>query len=113
VRSFLKLPAQAIEQVIKPMEAQQGAFDELKEESAAAAAELRASCPAQMPENPVALHAMVQAIEAVRPKLAAFYDTLKDEQKARFNAMGQQNAGPPEYLAAGRRPPGPPATNEQ
>jgi hypothetical protein len=53
------------------------------------------------------LHAMVQAIKAVRPKLGDFYDTLNDEQRARFNSMGQQNAGPPEYLAAGRRPPAP------
>jgi hypothetical protein len=66
----------AIEQTIKPMGAQQSAFDKLKDESAKAADELRASCPAQMAENPVArldatsdrVHAMVQAIEAVPPE---------------------------------------------
>jgi len=113
--SFLKLPVQAIEEIIKPMGAQQSAFDQLKEESAKAAGDLRASCPAQAAQSPVArldamsdrLHAMEQAIEAVRPKLGAFYASLNDEQKARFNAMGQQNAGPPANLAAGRRPPAP------
>jgi hypothetical protein len=109
--SFLKLPVQPIGQIVKPMGPQQGAFEQLEQESAKAAGELRASCPVQMAETPVArldamsdrLHAMVQAIDAVRPKLAAFYDSLSDEQKARFNAMGQQNAGPPANLTAGRR----------
>jgi hypothetical protein len=27
-------------------------------------------------------------MNAVRPKLQAFYDSLNDEQKARFNTMG-------------------------
>jgi hypothetical protein len=68
--------------------------------SANAAEELRVSCPTQIAENPVArldamsnrLHAMVQAIETLRPALRNFYASLGDEQKTRFNSMGQQNA---------------------
>jgi hypothetical protein len=92
------------------------ALDELKEESAKATDELRASCPTQTAENPVArldamsdrLHAMVQAIEAVRPKFAAFYASLNDEQKARFNAWANRTPGRPNTLppAAAPRPPG-------
>jgi hypothetical protein len=38
------------------------------------------------------LHAMVQAVETIRPALSGFYESLGDEQKAKFNALGQQNA---------------------
>jgi hypothetical protein len=34
------------------------------------------------------LTAMVEAMKTVRPKLADFYASLNDEQKARFNTMG-------------------------
>jgi aminopeptidase-like protein len=36
------------------------------------------------------LQALVQAVKTVRPTLGAFYASLGDEQKARFNNMGQQ-----------------------
>jgi LTXXQ motif family protein len=38
------------------------------------------------------LEAMVDAMNTIRPKLQAFYSSLRDEQKARFNTMGPQNA---------------------
>jgi hypothetical protein len=49
-----------------------------------------------VPQTPVArldavkkrLQAMVDAMNTVRPKLHAFYASLSDEQKARFNTMG-------------------------
>jgi hypothetical protein len=34
------------------------------------------------------LNAMENAIKTVRPALASFYDSLTDEQKARFNTLG-------------------------
>jgi len=37
----------------------------------------------------------VEAMNAVRPKLVAFYDSLTDEQKAKFNTMA-----PPQNTAA-------------
>jgi hypothetical protein len=32
---------------------------------------------------------MIQAVNIVRPALESFYASLSDEQKARFNVMGQ------------------------
>jgi hypothetical protein len=97
------LPVQRIEQVVQPDAQQQSAFDALKTASQDTAKELQAACPAQMPQTPVArldaiktrLTAMVEAMNSVRPKLVAFYDSLSDEQKAKFNTMG-----PPQNAAA-------------
>jgi hypothetical protein len=65
-----------------------------------AANQLQASCPAQMPQTPLdrfdavekRLEAMESAIKTVRPALASFYDSLNDEQKARFNTLGPPRA---------------------
>jgi LTXXQ motif family protein len=77
------------------------ALDDSEKVSAQTAEGSRGSCPARPPENPVArldamggrLQAMVHAAGELRPKLDALYASLNDEQKARFNAMGQQTAG--------------------
>jgi hypothetical protein len=34
------------------------------------------------------LKAMVEAMKIIRPRLEAFYASLNDEQKAKFNIMG-------------------------
>jgi hypothetical protein len=91
--SFAQLPVDRIERAIQPTSQQEAAFEKLKAASASAAASLEASCPAKTPETPVErvdavemrLNAMVQAAKDVRPALGAFYATLSDEQKARFN----------------------------
>ena len=108
--SFTKLPAQRIEEVVRPNEQQRTAFENLKQASAQAADELKTSCPAQTAATPVArldaasnrLQALVQAAKTVRPALAAFYASLDDEQKARFNNMGQQNTTRSENAAGSR-----------
>jgi hypothetical protein len=82
-----------IKRTLQPTAQQEPAFAALKAASAAAAASLDASCPATQPRTPVErldavqnrLEAMVQAARSVRPALAAFYTTLSDQQKARFN----------------------------
>jgi len=33
---------------------------------------------------------MLQAVQTLQPALADFYNSLSDDQKARFNTMGQQ-----------------------
>jgi hypothetical protein len=94
--SVAQLPVQRIEQVVTPTAQQQDAFADLKKASETAADQLKTSCPAQIPQDPVArldavkarLDAMVEAMNTVRPKLAAFYDSLNDDQKAKFNTMG-------------------------
>ncbi|MEA2809909.1 MAG: hypothetical protein QOJ17_4050, partial [Rhodospirillaceae bacterium] len=91
--SFAQPPMDRIERTIQPTSQQEAAFEKLKAASASAAASLQASCPAKTPQTPVErvdavemrLNAMVQAAKDVRPALGAFYATLSDEQKARFN----------------------------
>jgi hypothetical protein len=91
--SFAPLPVDRIERATQPTPQEEAAFEKLKAASANAAASLEASCPAKTPQTPVEridavemrLNAMVQAAKDVRPALGAFYATLSDEQKARFN----------------------------
>jgi LTXXQ motif family protein len=92
-QSFVQLPVDRIEQTIRPTEQQKAAFDALKSTSVSAASALQASCPATTPANPVdridavekRLDVMVRAAQSVGPALDAFYATLSDDQKARFN----------------------------
>ncbi|MDR3422925.1 MAG: Spy/CpxP family protein refolding chaperone [Xanthobacteraceae bacterium] len=96
-----QLPVQRIEQVVEPNAQQQEAFADLKKASGNAADQLKTSCPTQIPQSPVArldavktrLTAMVEAMNTVRPKLVAFYHSLSDEQKAKFNIMGPPQTG--------------------
>jgi hypothetical protein len=96
------LPIQRIEQVVQLTDQQQqDAFAALKQASRDTAAQLQASCPSRVPQTPVErldavktrLQAMVDAMNTIRPKLQAFYTSLSDDQKARFNTMSPpQNA---------------------
>jgi hypothetical protein len=97
--AFTQLPAQRVEQVVKPTQKQLDVFDRLKVASAQAANQLQESCPTQLPQTPLdrfdavskRLVAMLRAIDTVRPALADFYASLSDEQKARFNTLGPPN----------------------
>jgi hypothetical protein len=68
----------------------------LTKTSQTAAEQLQSSCPTEMPQTPVArldaiktrLQAMIAAMNTIKPKLAGFYDSLSDDQKAKFNTMG-------------------------
>ena len=59
---------------------------------------IKAACPSETPSTPPArlaaagkhLQAMLQAVDAIRPPLHDFYNSLSDNQKARFNTMGKQ-----------------------
>ncbi|HXW49370.1 MAG TPA: Spy/CpxP family protein refolding chaperone, partial [Xanthobacteraceae bacterium] len=81
---------------------------QLAQTSAKTADQLQGSCPSQVGETPTArldamnnrLNAMVQAVKSLRPALGAFYATLSDEQKAQFNAMGQQSTTLPEHATS-------------
>ena len=94
---FTQLPLQRIDRTIQPTQEQQHALDNLKTASSKAANELQASCPTEglhmrgdrLEAMNKRLHAMIEAVETVRPSLAAFYASLSDEQKARFNIIGQ------------------------
>jgi hypothetical protein len=92
---FTNVPTQEIKATVKPDEHQQAALDALDDASAKAASMLQATCPSQIPDTTEArldamskrLSATVTAMNEVRPALAGFYDSLSDEQKARFDTM--------------------------
>jgi hypothetical protein len=94
---FIDLPVQQIEEVVQPTVQQQSAFDDLKKKTQSADDQLKLSCQTAVANSPVArldtvearLSAMADAIKAVRPDLEKFYASLSDDQKARFNMMGQ------------------------
>ncbi len=96
-RDIAGLPINQIQQAIQPTEAQRAALDELAAASAKAARDIKDTCPTQIAVTaPARLAAMQQRIEAmisavgtVRPPLQRFYDLLNDQQKARLNALGQ------------------------
>jgi hypothetical protein len=101
------LPIQRIDQVAQPSgQQQQDAFADLKQASRDSASQLQASCPSQVPQTPVErldavktrLQAMVDVMQTIRLKLQAFYASLSDDQKARFNTMA-----PPQNASAARQ----------
>jgi hypothetical protein len=95
--SFSQLSVDRIEKTIRLNQQQRGAFDDLISASSKAASEMRTSCPSQMPPTimtrlgavDLRLVAMLQAVKTLHPALDNFYAALNDEQKARFNTMGQ------------------------
>jgi LTXXQ motif family protein len=96
-RDIAGLPIDQIQQAIQPSETQRTALDDLANASVKAAQFIKAACPAQISLTaPARLAAMQQRIEAmiaavgtVQPPLEKFYGLLNDEQKARLNALGQ------------------------
>jgi hypothetical protein len=104
-------PIERIEQTVAPMQAQQAALLELKSASAKAAEALHAACPIDGVASPLArldamekrLDAMLRAVDLVRPALESFYDSLRDEQKARFNAIGYASKAPQRETGAARQ----------
>jgi hypothetical protein len=98
-RDIAGLPIDQIQQAVQPSETQRAALDDLANASVKAAQLIKAACPVQISLTaPVRLAAMQQRIEAmiaavgtVQPPLEKFYGLLNDEQKARLNALGQQD----------------------
>ena len=94
--NFATPPVRRIEETIKPTEQQKSAFDELKKVSTTAAKDLEASCPAETAKTVTErldrvakrLDALANALAMVKPALSDFYNSLNDEQKARFNVIG-------------------------
>ena len=91
------LPIEKIADVIKPTDAQQAVFKTLQDATDKAVATLQAACPDEVPLTPPGrlaamekrLQAMVDAATTVKPALDSFYDSLSNEQKARFDRIGQ------------------------
>ena len=88
-------PIERISQVVQPTDAQRLLLDELKAESAKAIELLKGTCPNDLPSTPTGrlaamqarIETMLAAVKTVHPALDRFYQSLSDEQKARFNAI--------------------------
>jgi hypothetical protein len=88
-------PIERISEIVQPTDAQRPALDELRAANAQAIDILKAGCPNDLPSTPTGrlaamesrLQVMLQAVQTVRPALNRFYQSLNDEQKARFNAV--------------------------
>ena len=67
----------------------------LRNATAQALDQLKVACPTELPSTPTGrleamrqrLEAMVSAVRTMRPVIEKFYNSLNDEQKARFNAL--------------------------
>ena len=96
--SVMAWPTDQIDRVVHPNDAQRAKLDALQSAAAQAANDIKAACPTELPATPPdrlaaigkRLDAMLQGVNTVRPALAAFYDSLSDEQKAHFDGMGRQ-----------------------
>ena len=92
-------PIERIAQQVQPNQQQQGLLDQLKDANAKAVQAMQAACPGDLPATPtgrlaamrIRVSAMLQAVQTVRPALDAFYQSLSDEQKERFNALDESN----------------------
>ncbi len=91
------LPIEKIADVVKPTDAQQAEFKKLQDATDKAVATLQAACPDDTPLTPpgrlaameTRLQAMIDAADTVKPALESFYASLSNEQKARFDRIGQ------------------------
>ena len=96
-REIVGLPIDQIAAAVQPTDAQGANLDALGNASVDAAALIRTSCPSQVaataPGRLAAMQqrieAMVMAVDLVQPALDRFYGSLTDEQKARINALAE------------------------
>jgi LTXXQ motif family protein len=104
-------PIQQIADTIQPNQGQQVALNELKDATANAVNALQSGCPEELPSTPTgrlaAMHkrigTMLLALSLVQPPLQKFYESLSDEQKARFNVINA-DAEATGSARTGRRP---------
>jgi hypothetical protein len=96
--SVMAWPTEQIDHAVQPSDAQRAKLDALQAAAAKGADIIKAACPSETPSTPPArlaavgkhLQAMLQAVDEIRPPLHDFYNSLSDDQKARFNTMGKQ-----------------------
>ena len=97
---LVDLPIDRIDEVVRPTGDQEDALDRLSDATQKAVDALQAACPTSTPLTPVGrlgvieerVNAMLTAANAIQPALEAFYASLNNEQKARFNALDRDLA---------------------
>lgn len=96
-REIAGLPIDLIAQAIEPTEAQRTALDDLANASVTAAQKIKAACPTtvaltasgRLASMEQRIDAMISGVATVQPPLDKFYGLLNDEQKARLNAIAE------------------------
>jgi hypothetical protein len=96
-------PIDRIQELVSPDDHQRTLLDALAVASVKAAQTIKSGCPATVAFTPTGrlaamesrIEAMQQAVEEVRGPLDAFYGSLTEEQKAKFDAASQQTAPAP------------------
>jgi hypothetical protein len=99
-RGLVDLPIERIEDTVRPTDEQQPLLDRLADATKKAVEILQSACPDVIALTPVGrlaamekrLEAMIGAARELQPALEAFYASLSDEQKERFNRLGSQTA---------------------
>jgi LTXXQ motif family protein len=94
---LVNFPIERIREQVAPDQNQERLLDDLKAATAKAVDLLQAACPSDLPSTPPGrmaamrdrITAMLKAVQVVRPALDAFYQSLSDEQKERFNSLDQ------------------------
>jgi LTXXQ motif family protein len=89
-------PIASITRAVRPTPEQRALLDELKAAAAKAADVFKRSCedsyaltpPGRLRAMTNRVSATLEAVRTVRPALERFYQSLNDEQQARFNALG-------------------------
>jgi hypothetical protein len=96
-REIAGLPIDLIAQTIEPTEPQRAALDDLANASVTAAQKIKAACPnsialtasGRLASMQQRIEAMISGVATVQPALDKFYGLLNDEQKARLNAVAE------------------------
>ncbi|MEH2613116.1 Spy/CpxP family protein refolding chaperone [Bradyrhizobium sp. AZCC 1693] len=96
-REIAGLPIDLIAQAIEPTEAQRAALDDLANASVISAQKIKAACPAtvaltasgRLASMQQRIEAMISGVATVQPALDKLYGLLTDEQKARMNAVAE------------------------
>jgi hypothetical protein len=89
-------PFASIVQAVQPTPEQSALLDEMRSAAAKAADVFKESCsdsyamtpPGRLRAMTNRISATLEAVRIVRPALEKFYNSLSDEQQARFNALG-------------------------
>jgi hypothetical protein len=99
-KQITSLPINQIQQLLHPNDAQRAALEELNNATTQAAAVLNENCSPDQAVTPTGrvaamearLSAMLKALDTVQPAMVKFYNSLTDEQKARFDRLGPRQA---------------------
>ncbi len=102
-------PIDQIQAALSPSPQQTALLDDLGNAILKASDVIRSHCPTKLAFTPTdrlaemqqRLEGLAEAVSIVQPPLAKFYASLSDEQKARFNDIGNTSARPP---ASGQSP---------